>query len=105
MIQSVGVAKAYSARQGGDVAGAIVNIESKQLDTDNLFEVKEGRGVNTSVIGNQFLKQDGTNYWGKSNRYYPSNDVFGGMGIIEGVGNPFDNELDPSSKLYKPVDH
>lgn len=104
MIQSVSVAKAFNARQGGDVGGAVIDIQSKELVGDQLLEFSASIGGNTSVFGNDFYKQDGTNYFGISKRQRPGAELFDPMYLRPDVGNPFVNQLQPM-RFSTPIEH
>ena len=105
MIQSIGVSKVFNASQGGEVGGAVIDIESKNLVGDRLLEVSVDVGTNTSLFGNSFYRQDGTNYWGISNRSEPSRASYDTNGALRtDIPNPFGNRLSPSV-VSAPVDH
>ena len=96
VIQSVGVNKVFSASGVGDAAGAVIDIQSKELIGQELLEVGGSFGVNTQTVNQPFLVQDGTNYLGISNKTRPGNNyetVYG-----------FKNSLDPSQISFNP-DH
>ena len=96
VIQSVGVNKVFSASGAGDAAGALIDIQSKELIGQDLLEVGGSFGVNTQTVNQPFMLQDGTNYLGISNNTQPGNNyetVYG-----------FKNSLDPSQASFNP-DH
>ena len=96
VIQSVGVNKVFSASGAGDAAGAVIDIQSKELIGQELVEVGGSFGVNTQTVNKPFLIQDGTNYLGISGKTRPGNNyetVYG-----------FKNSLDPSQISFNP-DH
>ena len=96
MIQSVSVQKAFSATQGGDVGGAIIDIKSQELFGDASLEVGVSGGANTSVLGNTFFKQDGTSYFGGTRSKMPET-------IVPGV-YPFESKIQPLI-LKSPINH
>lgn len=96
MIQSVSVQKAFSATQGGDVGGAIIDIKSQELFGDASLEVGVSGGANTSVLGNTFYKQDGTSYFGGTRSKMPET-------IVPGV-YPFESKIQPLI-LKSPINH
>ena len=105
MIQSVGVSKVFDASNGGEVGGAVIDIESKELVGDHLLEVSVDGGSNTSLIGNRFFRQDGTNYWGISNRNEPARASYDASGNLRAdIPNPFGNRLTPSV-VSAPINH
>lgn len=75
MIQSIGVNKVFAASQAGDVAGAAIDIRSKELMGDEEFDVKGSFGVNTQTVAQPFLLQDGSNYMGIASKQQPGNDL------------------------------
>ena len=104
MIRNISVAKAFSSQIGGDVGGAVIDIQSKELVGDRLLELSASVGGNSSVIGNDFYKQDGTNYFGVSRRERPGQELFDPMFLRRDVGNPFANRLHPT-RFTGPVEH
>jgi hypothetical protein len=64
VIKTVGVNKVFSADKTGDVGGAIINIESKELNVDNELELSGSWGENNNTLGNNFLMSDGVNRFG-----------------------------------------
>lgn len=93
VIQSIGVSKVFSARDYSDVGGAVINISSKELVGNYALGVDISAGVNTSVIGKDFLRQDGSNYWGFAGTQRPMDNTF-----------TFANSLAPSI-VPLPVNH
>src|SRR5690606_11875954 len=85
IIQNIGVNKVFSARNGGDVAGAIININSKEMNEDYAFGVDISAGINTQAVKTSFLKPDGANYFGFTKSQLPTAKKF-----------DFVNSLDPS---------
>ncbi|VTP92737.1 Outer membrane cobalamin receptor protein [Sphingobacterium daejeonense] len=64
IIQSINVNKTFNAQIHGDVAGANIDIHTKEA-TGNSFEINVGGGVNSQTIGkDNFKRIDGTNYFG-----------------------------------------
>ena len=105
MIRSVGVSKAFNATQGGEVGGAIIDIESKRLVGDRVLEVSADGGGSSSLLGNRFYKQDGTGYFGFSDRSEPSRESYDPAGNLRtDIPSPFPNRLSPSV-LSAPVNH
>lgn len=93
IIQNIRVSKVFSGSNGGDVAGAIIDITSKELIGSQAFEVEASLGVNSETTKVDFLSQDGTNYFGHSNNTKPIPGIFG-----------FSNHLDPSV-MDNPINH
>lgn len=85
IIQNIGVNKVFSSRNGGDVAGAIIDINSKEMIEDYAFGVDISAGINTQAVTTNFLKPDGANYFGFTKSQLPTAKKF-----------DFVNSLDPS---------
>ncbi len=67
IIKNINVNKTFSSGLYGDVAGANVDISSKELDKKSVFSIGAGSGVNTAALdaGSDFLVSDGAyNYFG-----------------------------------------
>lgn len=105
MIQNISVQKAFSASQGGDVGGAVIDITSKELYGKSALEIGLSGGAKTSVLGNTFYKQDGTSYFGLSNATEPAEGTFTKNGLPPaGTAYPLPNKLQYST-LKAPIDH
>lgn len=88
VIQSVGVNKAFHAGGSSDVGGATIDIVSKELIGGGNFNVGISGGLNTQTVTTDFLKMDGVNFLGFSDRKEPAGENSWG----------FKNKLDPSEK-------
>ncbi|WP_233376800.1 TonB-dependent receptor [Maribellus sp. CM-23] len=89
MIKAVGVNKVFSAQMTGDVAGAEINISSKELLGDSEFGIDLSAGVNTQTLGKEFMLSDGVNALGfAQNKTAPSNEAVYSFG----------NSLNPTSQ-------
>lgn len=93
IIQNIRVSKVFSGNSEGDVAGAIIDIASKELIGDQSLEVDAAIGINTEVTKIDFLVQDGINYFGYANNTRPAPRKF-----------DFSNSLDLSIK-QSPINH
>ncbi|MDR1760886.1 MAG: TonB-dependent receptor, partial [Bacteroidales bacterium] len=93
IIQNIGVSKVFSASDYSDVGGAVINISSKELVSDAALGIDISAGVNTTIIGTDFLCQDGSNYFGFANDKQPVNNQF-----------DFPNKLDPAT-VALPLNH
>jgi len=69
VIQNVSVSKAYAANFYGDFAAGNVNITSKEYTGDGFFEATLESGINTNAIGEDFVKNSGTGFFGFYGRY------------------------------------
>ncbi|MDL2315322.1 TonB-dependent receptor [Bacteroidales bacterium OttesenSCG-928-C19] len=94
IIKNIGVSKVFSAGDYSDVGGAIINISSKELVANHALGIDVSAGVNTAAVGtSNFLRQDGSNYFGFANTKQPKNNQF-----------DFPNSLDPSTVSF-PLNH
>lgn len=93
IIQSVGINKVFSAQNYGDVGGAIVQINSKEMTSNFNFNASFSSGFNSSALDSKFLKASGTNYFGVSKSNKPTMNQF-----------DFSNKLDPS-QVKLPLNH
>lgn len=88
VIQAVGVNKAFHASGMADVAGANIDILSKELIGDGEWNIGLSGGVNTQTVGADFLKMDGSNAFGFANNTHPSHDL---------NQYSFPNKIDPTT--------
>jgi len=66
VIQSVSVNKTFNPQLMGDVAGADIDIVSKELTEDGFLEIGASTGINTEAINtDNFKKVSGSNWFGK----------------------------------------
>jgi outer membrane receptor protein involved in Fe transport len=94
IIKNISVSKVFSARDYSDVGGAVINISSKELAGNYALGIDVSGGINTAAVGtDNFLRQDGSNYFGFSNTQRPLTNEFS-----------FPNSLDPS-KVSLPFNH
>ncbi|MDR2938338.1 MAG: TonB-dependent receptor [Prevotellaceae bacterium] len=93
VIQNIGVSKVFNGSDYSDVGGAVIDITSKSLVGDYALGAEVSAGVNTSAVGVDFLRQDGSGYFGAANKKQPANNQFS-----------FQNSLDPSTALL-PLSH
>ncbi|WP_034060930.1 TonB-dependent receptor [Lacinutrix jangbogonensis] len=69
LIENVSISKAYSSKFYGDFAAGNVDITSKNYKGNGFFDVTTGSGVNTRAAGQNFVRSEGTGYFG----YYGRN--------------------------------
>ncbi len=93
VIKNIGVKKVFSGSDYSDVGGAIIDISSKELVGDHALGVDLSGGINTAVAGIDFLRQDGSGYFGFSNSKQPAQNQ-----------SVFPNSLDPK-KVSLPLNH
>lgn len=69
VIQNIGVSKTYAANFYGDFAAGNVDIVAKEYTGDFFLEMNLGTAINTNAIGSDFVKSEGTGFFGFYNRY------------------------------------
>ena len=69
VIENVSVSKAYAAKYYSDFSAGNVDITSKDFTSKELLEFNTGSGFNTNAIGKNFVRSEGTGYWGYYGRY------------------------------------
>ena len=69
VIQNVGVSKTYASNFYGDFAAGNVNVVSKEYTGDFFLDINLGSNFNSNAIGKNFVKSEGTGYFGFYNRY------------------------------------
>jgi len=69
VIENVSISKAYSSKQYGDFAAGNVNIDSKDYKGKGFFDVTIGTSVNTNAIGENFVKSEGSGFFGDYARH------------------------------------
>lgn len=90
VIESVGINKTFSAPLYGDVAGANINIVSKELNGPRSLQFYISPEVNSRAIGKEFLIVDNTKYIGNiHNTHLPITD----LNVYD-----FDNSFKPSTQ-------
>ncbi|SFK57452.1 TonB-dependent receptor [Porphyromonadaceae bacterium KH3CP3RA] len=93
VIQNISVNKVFSGSHYSDVGGAGINIISKELAGEYALALDLSGGLNTTAIGADFLRQDGSGYFGFANTDQPS----------DGQHN-FSNSLNPEV-ISMPLNH
>ncbi|WP_298646307.1 TonB-dependent receptor [uncultured Proteiniphilum sp.] len=93
IIQSISVNKVFSSSNYADVGGAGIDITSKELVGDYALSVDLSAGLNTSAFGSDFLRQQGSGYFGFANTERPATNQF-----------TFQNSLDPKV-VSLPLNH
>ena len=89
IIQSVEVNKAFYSNTLADVAGANINITSKELTGDGKLNLSVSGGLNTQTVSSDFLKLDGVNAFGFADKTQPGENL---------DSYNFHNSLDPSKQ-------
>ena len=69
IIENVSISKAYSARFYGDFSAGNVDISSKNYSGKGFFDFEVGSSINTNAASENFVKSEGTSYFGYYNRY------------------------------------
>jgi len=75
IIQNIGIDKVFSSEVFGDVAGANIDIVSKELNKKKSFTLGFSTGGNTQTISKKFLTIDGTNRFGTQSLTIPINNL------------------------------
>ncbi|MEH6764002.1 MAG: TonB-dependent receptor [Aequorivita antarctica] len=90
VIESVGINKTFSVPLYGDVAGANINIVSKELTGPSSLQFSISPEVNTRAVGKEFLIMDNAKYIGNiHNVHVPITDL---------NVHAFDNNFKPSTQ-------
>ncbi len=69
IIENVSISKAYSTGFYGDFSAGNVNITSKNYSGDFYVDAFVGSGFNTNAIDKDFVRSEGTGYFGYYGRY------------------------------------
>ncbi|MDX1471838.1 MAG: carboxypeptidase-like regulatory domain-containing protein, partial [Flavobacteriaceae bacterium] len=69
IIENVAVSKAYSSRYYADFSAGNIDITSKTQRGEGFFEFYVGSSFNTNAVDKDFVKSEGTSYFGYYNRY------------------------------------
>ncbi|GAA4279961.1 TonB-dependent receptor [Gaetbulibacter aestuarii] len=69
IIENISVSKAYSSKFYGDFSAGNVDITSKDYTGKFMLDLFAGSGFNTNAIGKNFVRSEGTGYWGYYGRY------------------------------------
>lgn len=98
IISNIGVEKVFTSKLFGDVAGANVNIVSKEFNEDPFIKFKLGTGFNTNLFNaDKVYLQDGPGFWG-----FDSFDPPGGesvptdYNVFENKWNPIEHSISPN---------
>lgn len=89
IIQSVDVNKTFGGTMASDVAGAGINISSKELVGRSELKASVSAGANTNVMRSGVMQMDGVNAFGFAQSSEPKADL---------NAYSFHNSLDPSKK-------
>lgn len=89
IIQSIDVNKAFYSNTPADVAGADINITSKELTGDGKFNVSLSGGFNTKTLSSDFMRLDGVDMFGFADKTQPGGNL---------DTHSFKNSLDPSKQ-------
>ena len=89
IIQSIDVNKAFYSNTPADVAGADINITSKELTGDGKFNVSLSGGFNTKTLSSDFMRLDGVDMFGFADKTQPGGNL---------DTYSFKNSLDPSKQ-------
>ncbi|WP_128331173.1 TonB-dependent receptor [Apibacter sp. HY039] len=98
IVEYISLEKVFSSPMFGDVAGANINIVSKEPKAKGYVKLGLNSGVNTQAIAqDKFWQKDGTNFWGFKNTHIPSQALsgynFSTSWNWKNIRNPFDSGL------------
>ena len=89
IIQSIDINKAFYSNTPADVAGADINITSKELTGDGKINVSLSGGFNTKTLSSDFMRLDGVDMFGFADKTQPGGNL---------DTYSFKNSLDPSKQ-------
>ena len=69
IIENISVSKAYSSKFYGDFSAGNVDITSKDYTGKGFLELTAGSSFNTNAIGKDFVRSEGTGFFGYYGRY------------------------------------
>ncbi len=69
VIENVSISKTYASKFYADFSAGNVNINSKDYKGDGMLHLFGGVGFNTNAISKDFVRSEGTGYFGYYNRY------------------------------------
>tara|TARA_R110002012_G_scaffold291564_1_gene486135 strand:+ start:161529 stop:164342 length:2814 start_codon:yes stop_codon:yes gene_type:complete len=69
IIENVSISKAYATGFYGDFSAGNVNVNSKDYKGNGFLDVFTGSGFNTNAVGKDFVRSEGTGYFGYYGRY------------------------------------
>jgi len=69
IIENVSVSKSYSPKFYGDFSAGNVNISSKDYKGKGFFDVTIDAGINSNTTGKDFVRSEGTGFFGYYGRY------------------------------------
>jgi TonB-dependent receptor len=95
IIQNVSVSKAYAANFYGDFAAGNVNISSKEYTGEGFFEATLESGINTNAVGEDFVKNGGTGFFGFYGRYNHNPYAI----VLSHGPDPIDGQMPINSKI------
>ncbi|WP_339661307.1 TonB-dependent receptor [uncultured Polaribacter sp.] len=75
IIKNIEVNKVFTPDLSGDVAGANINISSKELVKRSMLNLSASVGANSQTVSKEFLTIDGTNKFGTQPVGIPVNDL------------------------------
>lgn len=100
VIQSVGVNKVFNASGAGDVAGASIDILSKELVGESDLNVSASTGVNTQTVGTEFMTPTSSSYFGFASTAAPTSETSYSSSVS--VDNfDFANKLNPNTSSFQ----
>ncbi len=89
VIQNINVNKTFGSTISGDVAGANIDIESKEFSGDDFIQIGIASGMNTQTYNKDFFIPDGSTFMGFT-------DKKANISNLSDYG--FENSMDPSKQ-------
>lgn len=75
VIKAVDINKVFNTQLYGDVGGANININSKELSGKSSLKFDASLGANSQTISEDFLTMDGGNFFGTVDKEYPVSNL------------------------------
>ena len=69
VIENISVSKAYSSKFYGDFSAGNVDITSKNYTGNGFIDISAGSSFNTNSVGKDFVRSEGTGFFGYYGRY------------------------------------
>lgn len=98
IISNIGVEKVFTSRLFGDIAGANINIVSKEFNEDPYLKIKLGTGYNTNLSNaDKFILQDGPGLFGFDDFSPPTGEnVPTNYSVFKNKWNPVEKSISPN---------
>lgn len=94
IIENVGISKAFTSNISSDVAGANIDIISREMKSKSLLKFDVSVGANTQTTFNDFKQMDGANWVGVNNNTHHN--------VRNLTDYVFDNNFSPNTRTASP---